>query len=76
VAEPARRPSEDPPEVDPAAVDRAYRFYRERRRAKVRHTRELRRARLRFWVVLLLLLGLAVYFSARVWSQIEQLFGL
>ena len=76
MAEAARRPAEDVPEVDPAAVDRAYRFYRERRRAKVRHRHELRKARLRFWIVLLVLLGLVVYFSSLVWSQVEQLFGL
>jgi hypothetical protein len=76
MAQPARRPAEDAPEVDPAAVDRAYRYYRERRRAKIRHTREQRRAHLRFWFVLLLLIGLAIYLSMLVWSQIEQLFGL
>jgi Tfp pilus assembly protein PilN len=75
MAEPARR-QEDVPDVDPAAVDRAYRYHRERRRAKVRHSRERKRAQLRFWVVLLLLAGLAVYLMLLVWSQIERLFGL
>ena len=76
MAQPARRPAEDAPELDPTAVDRAYRYYKERRRARVRHTREQRRARVRFWLVLLLLVGLAVYLSLLVWSQIETLFGL
>jgi hypothetical protein len=76
MAEPARRQREDVPDVDPAAVDRAYRYYQERRRAKVRHTRAQKHARLRFWVVLLLLTGLAVYLLLLVWSQVEQLFGL
>jgi hypothetical protein len=76
MAQPARRQLEDVPDVDPAAVDRAYRYYRERRRAKVRHTRAQKRARIRFWVVLLLLTGLAVYLLLLVWSQVEQLFGL
>jgi Tfp pilus assembly protein PilN len=76
MAQPARRPAEEVPDVDPAAVDRAYRYHRERRRAKVRHTRERKRAQLRFWVVLLLLTGLAIYLMLLVWSQIEQLFGL
>lgn len=76
MAQPARHQAEDPPEVDPRAVDRAYRYHRERRRAKVRHSREKKRANLRFWVVLLLLIGLAVYLSLLVWNQVEQLFGL
>jgi hypothetical protein len=76
VAQPARHQAEDPPEVDPQAVDRAYRYYRDRRRAKVRRSREQKRANLRFWFVLLLLIGLAVYLSLLVWSQVEQLFGL
>jgi hypothetical protein len=76
VAQPARHHAEDPPEVDPQAVERTYRYYQQRRRAKVRHSRERKRANLRFWVVLLLLIGLAVYLSLLVWSQVEQLFGL
>jgi hypothetical protein len=76
MAQPARRHAEDVPDVDPAAVDRAYRYHRERRRARVRHTRERSRAKLRFWVILLLLTGLAVYLMLLVWSQVEQLFGL
>jgi hypothetical protein len=76
MAQPARRRAEDVPDVDPAAVDRAYRYHRERRKARVRHNREQKRANLRFWVVLLLLTGLAVYLMLLVWSQIEQLFGL
>jgi hypothetical protein len=76
MAQPARSQAEDAPEVDPAAVDRAYRYHRERRRARVRHSREQKRARLRFWVVLILLTGFAIYLMLLVWSQIEQLFGL
>jgi hypothetical protein len=76
MAQPARRQVDDVPDVDPAAVDRAYRYHRERRRARVRHSRERKRSALRFWVVLLLLTGLAVYLMMLVWSQVERLFGL
>jgi hypothetical protein len=76
MAQPARRQVDDVPDVDPAAVDRAYRYHRERRRARVRHSRERNRAKLRFWVILLLLTGLAVYLMLQVWSQVERLFGL
>jgi hypothetical protein len=78
MAEPARRRDavEDPPQHDPTAIDRAYRFHRARRRAREERVRERGLARLRFWVVLLTLLVLASYLSLVVWRQIERLFGL
>jgi hypothetical protein len=78
MAEPARRHHavEDPPPIDPRAVDRAYRFHRARRRAREERVRERSLANLRFWVVLLVLLVLAAYLSLIVWRQVEQLFGL
>jgi hypothetical protein len=78
MAEPARRHHavDDPPPVDPAAIDRAYRFHRARRRAREERVRERGLARLRFWVVLLTLLVLAAYLSLVVWRQVERLFGL
>ncbi len=78
MAEPARRRHavEDPPPIDPSAVDRAYRFHRARRRAREDRVRERSLARLRFWAVLLTLLVLAAYLALVVWRQIEQLFGL
>jgi len=78
MAEPARRQSavEDPPSLDPSAVDRAYRFHRARRRAREDRVRERSLARLRFLAVLLTLLVLAAYLALVVWRQVEQLFGL
>jgi hypothetical protein len=78
MAEPARRHDavEDPPPIDPRAVDSAYRFHRARRRAREDRMRERGLARLRFWAVLLTLLVLAAYLSLVVWQQIQQLFGL
>ena len=78
MAEPARRRDavEDPPPVDPSAVDRAYRIHRARRRAREERVRERSLARMRFWVVLLTLLVVAAYLALVVWRQIEQLFGL
>src|SRR5262245_39146529 len=51
MAEPAQRqPARtDAPPVDPQAVDRAYRFYRAQRHAKVEHRRATRMAHVRFW---------------------------
>ncbi|HET6642728.1 MAG TPA: hypothetical protein VFG93_05595 [Gaiellaceae bacterium] len=78
MAEPARRPNavEDPPPVDPRAVDRAYRFHRARRRAREERIRERGLARLRFWVILLSLLVLTVYLSLVAWREVQRLFGL
>jgi hypothetical protein len=78
MAEPARRRDavEDPPPIDPRAVDRAYRFHRARRRAREDRVRERSLARLRFWAVLLGLIVLTAYLSVVAWRQIEHLFGL
>jgi hypothetical protein len=77
VAEPARRPSEpDPPAFDRAAVERAYRLQRARRRARISRARAKRFAGLRFLLVLVALVALSVYLSLTVWNEIERLFGL
>jgi hypothetical protein len=77
VAEPARRPRDpDAPSFDRAAVERAYRLQRARRRARVVRTREKRRAGLRFLLVLVALVALSVYLSLTVWNEVERLFGL
>lgn len=67
---------DDVPPYDPVAVDRAYLQERARRRARVERTRAQRRASLRFWLVLLLLLAASVLLSLTIWREIERLFGL
>jgi len=78
MANPARRPAagDAPPPYDPLAVDRAYLQERARRRARVERTRARRRAGLRFWLVLLVLLAATVLLSLTIWREIERLFGL
>jgi cytochrome c-type biogenesis protein CcmH/NrfG len=78
VAEPARRTpaTDEPPVLDPRAVERAYRRQRVRRRVLVERNRERGRARLRFWLVLVILISLSVYLALTVWQQVEELFGL
>jgi hypothetical protein len=77
MAQPARRlDPEDALRLDPSAVQQAYRLHRARRRAHREREREVRRARLRFWVFLVGLLVLSVWLSVIVWRQIERLFGL
>jgi hypothetical protein len=67
---------EETPPIDPDAIEDAYRYHRARRRARVERRRSIRRAGLRFWVVLLLLVAVSVALVATVWEQVQQLFGL
>ncbi len=77
MAEPARRPEmvDESLELDPVAVQRAYRLHRARRRHHRNRQRETKRAKLRFWVVLLVLVAASVYLSIVIWHQIERTFG-
>lgn len=75
MAEPARtRPSEVP--VDPGAVHREYRRQRARRQARERRSRERRAAAVRFWIIVVALLGLSIYLGIAMWQQVQKLFGL
>ena len=78
MAEPAQhpRPRADAPPVDPLAIDRAYRFYRAKRYAKVEQRRANRMAHWRFWVFLGLLLLACLVLAVTVWGEISRLFGL
>jgi hypothetical protein len=78
VAEPARRRKrqENVPTYDPAAVERAYAAHRAKRDARIRRRRARRYGRIRFFVVILLLLGLCVFLAVIAWREIERLFGL
>ncbi len=75
MAQPAPTRDQAPP-IDPTAIDRAYRFHRAKRRARVERTRARRRASWRFLVVLAALVALAVFLGLTVWHQIQNLFGL
>jgi hypothetical protein len=77
VAEPARRPlREEPPPLDPSAVDRAYRVERARRRARAERERAAARARLRFLAVLVVLAALALVLVVADWREVQRLFGI
>jgi hypothetical protein len=78
VAEPARRQPRvvEVPPIDPQRVERVYRLHRARRRAYQERRRADRRAKLRFRVMLVALLGLSAYVSLSVWLEIERLFGI
>lgn len=78
MAQPARRPElvDESLELDPVAVQRAYQLHRARRRHHRNRHRETKRAKLRFWIVLLVLVAASVYLSIIIWRQIERTFGL
>lgn len=77
MAQPARRVADpDEPPVDPEAIDRAYRYHRARRNAKVRRKREKARANLRFALVLAVLLALAIAIMLTLWHEVQKVFGL
>jgi type VI protein secretion system component VasF len=78
MAEPARRQElvDEPLELDPAAVQRAYQLHRARRRAHRSRERETKRAKLRFWLVLFALVAASLYLSIVIWHQIQRTFGL
>jgi hypothetical protein len=63
-------------QVDPLAVERAYRQHRTRRRLRSERRRETRRARTRFWLVLVLLLAGSVVLALTIMREVERLFGL
>ena len=78
MAEPAMdsRAGDDAPPFDPVAVDRAYLQERARRRARIERSRAKRRASLRFWLVLLVLVAVSVLLTLTIWREVERLFGL
>ena len=61
---------------DEAASDRAYLVHRARRRARIERVRATRRARIRFWLTLIVLLALSVFLSISIWREVQRLFGL
>ena len=78
MAQTARRPTPTPdePPIDPMAVEHAYRLHRARRRARIEHRREQARARLRFLVASVVLVGLAIVLILALWHEIQHVFGL
>ena len=79
MAHPASRPpaaDEQAPSLDPAAIERAYR--RERARRRLRHERRTaaKSSNARFWVVIAVLMLLTVVIALTAWHEVQTTFGL
>ena len=67
---------DDPPSLDPLAIERNYRRERARRRARVERRSAARRSDVRFWVTLLALAFFAAFLILAAWREIGTLFGV
>lgn len=79
MAEPARTTpplDDEPPSLDPLAIERNYRRERARRRARVERRSAARRSGVRFFVTLLALTFLAAFLLLAAWHEIQTLFGV
>jgi hypothetical protein len=75
VPEPARL-EDDPPSLDPLAIERNYRRERARRRARIERQSAARRSDIRFWITLFVLAFLAAFVILTAWREIQNLFGV
>jgi hypothetical protein len=66
----------NPLPLDPDAVERAYRFHRARRRARIEHRRARRLAGVRFWLVVLCLVVAAAALGVVIVQEVQRLFGV
>ena len=73
--EPARL-EDDPPSLDPLAIERNYRRERARRRARIERQRTARRSDIRFWITLFVLAFLAAFVILTAWREVQNLFGV
>ncbi|MBA2615608.1 MAG: hypothetical protein H0U90_07500 [Actinobacteria bacterium] len=71
-----RRARPQPVPRPPSPLERSLLRERAKRRAKIEHDLERKRARRRFQVLLLGLLFLAAVLSLTIWDQIQAIFGL
>ena len=67
---------DDVPLVDHEAVRDTVRLHCARRKARIEHRKRTRRAGIRFWLVLTLLLVVSIVLLVTIWNEIQRLFGL
>jgi hypothetical protein len=66
----------DEPSLDPAAIERAYRRERARRRARFAHDDAVRSSNARYWVVVAVLMVLTIVFALTALHQVQTTFGV
>jgi hypothetical protein len=79
MAEPAQHlplQREEPPSLDPSAVERAYRRERARRRARIAHREYARNSNARFWVMLAVLVLVTIIIGLTAFHQVQTSFGV
>jgi hypothetical protein len=76
IGAPAPQQPQDDPALDPFELKREFALQKAKRRAKIEHERERRRARIRFYSLLGGLIFLTLFLSLSVWEKIEAVFGL
>ena len=62
--------------LDPSAIHRNYHLQRVKRRRREQRARERSLARLRFWLVLIVVVATSIVLAVVIWNQVQQLFGL
>jgi len=67
---------DDPPSLDPLAIERNYRRERARRRAKVERRSATRRSNARFYVTLFVLVFVTAFGMLAAWHEVQTLFGI
>jgi len=75
MADPAPLPDE-PPSLDPRAIDRNYRRERARRRARIERRSAAKRSNVRFWITMLVLGFVTAFAILAAWHEVQQLFGV
>jgi hypothetical protein len=62
--------------LDPTAVQHEYRRQRLKRRHREQRAYEKQLAALRFWLVVVIVIGTSIGLAVVIWNQIHRLFGL
>jgi hypothetical protein len=75
MADPAPLPDE-PPSLDPLAIERNYRRERARRRARIERRSAAKHSNVRFWLMLLVLAFLTAFAILAAWHEVQKLFGV
>ena len=71
-----RQEYDDEVPIDPSAIELRYRYHRALRHARVLRREESRLAGYRFYIALVVLMGISVAFVVGSWHEIQRLFGL